>query len=994
VFARFRFLRYLVIAAVVVLGLWSLWTLGLQTELLPLFPPGLPLVQILRAAQAHFSSEREILAVVPAHQNPGWETMGKIAGQLSGQPGIEKAEVGLGEKGAPALWLAGMAATLPPAKFAALRHRLEPSAVAAELQAVLGEMSGALDESEMGELRFDPLQLNRMIFPEGSNPLAQSLALPPVLSIESSRPLRTFADDQRFVAATRGALEAATRSLGLNPRPPFLLTGEPAITADIAGHMRRDIIVMLAFTIALTSLAFWVTYRSLMPLLWILIAQLLAVLCALVVARLVFSQVNVLSIGFSSILLGVGMDYCILVYHFFAQPGEIDLQEWKELRRAILLSAFTTAATFGVLYFSSFPGLRQLAVLVGSGLLATAFFATTFLADLLSRRRPRAPRWLESASARSARFISRHRLAFRVIGAVIILGAISLWPGMKHFAFYDSSVEQLEPTTLESYRAQKILQDEATQAAPPSFNAGVLSANRQAWSPVDQTALQREFSQAGLDPSWAASTVQFADALNRWHDGSLDLTGSAEASSAWVTLRTELNQTAVADFKRLSIFMFVIIVALCAAAHRSFRLVGLNLAALGLALLLLALGLYASQTSMTILSLLCIPLMIGLVIDYSLHILLALEHAGGNLVEAARHLAVPVMLTGTASVIGFSAPMLSSQPALQNFGNVMDLGTIAAVASGLLFLPALYGKLSMPALNAGGHIPRGLYRASIFSLCARLARVLPLRVTRTFAGLGGSLYARMHPEKVDVVHRNLQLLRPDLPRKTARQVYAEFGKTMADYFYIGTRPGSQAVRIIRRISGVEHLHEARRHGKGALIVTAHLGLFELGGLLMARHGLATAALTLAEPTRALTSWRAAFRRRWGTDTIEIGTDAFAFLEIARRLQRQEFVATLIDRPHPRESIPVRLPAGESGFSTGILLLAAQEGTPVIVATMVRGADGFYQARVSAPLFIQPGRDRRATLEFYTQQLADLLLPDLCAHPEQWYQFVPLSRSSS
>ena len=34
--------------------------------------------------------------------------------------------------------------------------------------------------------------------------------------------------------------------------------------------MKRDIVIMLVFTLTLTSLAFWLTYRSLMPLVWIL----------------------------------------------------------------------------------------------------------------------------------------------------------------------------------------------------------------------------------------------------------------------------------------------------------------------------------------------------------------------------------------------------------------------------------------------------------------------------------------------------------------------------------------------------------------------------------------------------------------------------------------------------------------------------------------------------------------------------------------------------
>ncbi len=571
----------------------------------------------------------------------------------------------------------------------------------------------------------------------GADPAAALANLPPVLSLDSARPLQTFDDDRRFVAEVRQALAAA------GPAPRLLLTGRPAITAEIAAHMRRDIVVMVIFTLALTSLAFWLVYRSLMPLLWIVVAQILAVLCAVTAARLIFSQVNVLSIGFSSILLGVGMDYCILVYHFFAQPGETDAHEWKELRRAIWLSAVTTAAAFGLLYFSSFPGLRQLAVLVGVGLLATAFFATTFLAGLLARRRPRAPGWLRPAGDRAARFMSRHRTAFRLAAGAVVLGTILLLPRLLHFPFYDPGVEQLEPSNLESYRAQALLKN-AAQASQPPADPRAAEANRQTWVPVDPALLRRKFEQAGFDTSWSAPTLQLADLLNRWHAGTLDLTGPAEAGAAWTSLRAELNRTALADFRRLSLFMFLVVVLLCAAAHRSFRLVGLNLAALVLALLLLALGLYASGTSMTILSLLCLPLMIGLVIDYSLHILLALEHARGDLAGAFRHLAVPVLLTGAASIIGFTAPMLSSQPALQNFGNVMDLGTIAAVTSGLILLPALYGrKFGRETSEEKSHHARNLYRAPMFELGTALARIFPLTLLRAVAAAAG---IRLRPD--------------------------------------------------------------------------------------------------------------------------------------------------------------------------------------------------------------------------------------------------------
>jgi lauroyl/myristoyl acyltransferase len=290
------------------------------------------------------------------------------------------------------------------------------------------------------------------------------------------------------------------------------------------------------------------------------------------------------------------------------------------------------------------------------------------------------------------------------------------------------------------------------------------------------------------------------------------------------------------------------------------------------------------------------------------------------------------------------------------------------------------------------HSP-GLYSATMFGAGAWLARCFPLGFLRALAGFAGWLYAVTHPGRVAVVWRNLQLLDAALGQQSAQRVYSEFGKTLADYFYIGTRPPEVAARIIAQIDGAEHLRTAQGLGRGVLVVTAHFGLFELGGLLLTQYGFSSVVLTYPEPSRALTAWRAEFRRHWNVETLEVGADSFAFLQIAEQLRRGKFVATLIDRPHPTDSTPVSLPNGTALFSTGILLLAAHGGVPVVPATMVRRADGAYHARIFPPIVVGQLGSRAETLRFYGQRIADTLLPVLCAHPGQWYQFVPLSPAS-
>ncbi|VVM04817.1 partial Kdo2-lipid IVA lauroyltransferase, partial [Methylacidimicrobium cyclopophantes] len=134
---------------------------------------------------------------------------------------------------------------------------------------------------------------------------------------------------------------------------------------------------------------------------------------------------------------------------------------------------------------------------------------------------------------------------------------------------------------------------------------------------------------------------------------------------------------------------------------------------------------------------------------------------------------------------------------------------------------------------------------------------------------------------------------------------------------------------------------------------------------------------------------AAYRRRWGIETLEIGEDAFSFLAIRRELSQGKFVAALVDRPSPTSRVSVRLPHGRLPVSTGILYLAMLEEVPVFVVTVSETAGRGYRVWCSPPLRFSSRRPDEESLEAASQQLFDLLVPEIASHWSQWYQFVPL-----
>lgn len=765
-------LRVLVIVALLFGGAWAAATLRLETELLPLLPAQLPSVRGLEEFQRRFASEREVHVVadpaMPESERAAtWRTLRPA---LEKMPGIAAVVAPGEELGANfpelAAWAVG---NLPPERFEKALGALTAERARERLAAIPEALGGALDPEEMVRLQFDPLGMLEALsagaqaggvgaeMTAGLAPLMSGEA-PAFLTLRTTQPLLNFEDCIAMTDAIRGTIAQALPGEGR-----LLLTGRPAFTAEISRQMRSDMGFMMGVAVVLVCVMFWAFYRTLRPLGWILFFQVLALLAGVIVARLWFGSLNVISMGFASILLGVSMDYSILVYHHFASPHRNDAQLWARLQHGIWFSAATTAAAFLILAFSSFPGLRQLAALVAAGLLMSALFATWLLRVVLEARPPAAPPVLDRAAHAVAGMVHRWRQGLLAGG--LVLAALAGWllwqqPG----TLYTAGMRQFQPEGSEAYQAQEWLMRSnagekdgiylvrassweavktAAQRLAERVSGGRMStwthllpvpenqaANHRRWIAGTAERLRAEFETAGLSEEWSEPTLRLVTALERAAAGDagafggaaklletlaseqegivtaivrlpdagdqpipaegIEVGGAEVLPVSWVSMSDELTALARSDMKRLGVWMLVALAVLCAAAQRSARLVLLNFVALILALLALALLLKVSGTTMSPLSLLSVPLLLGLVIDYSLHILIELEHTKGDLRQMYEHLAVPVVLTGLASCIGFGAPILTRQPALQNFGVVMDLGILAAVATCLIVLPVLY----------------------------------------------------------------------------------------------------------------------------------------------------------------------------------------------------------------------------------------------------------------------------------------------------------------
>jgi lauroyl/myristoyl acyltransferase len=288
------------------------------------------------------------------------------------------------------------------------------------------------------------------------------------------------------------------------------------------------------------------------------------------------------------------------------------------------------------------------------------------------------------------------------------------------------------------------------------------------------------------------------------------------------------------------------------------------------------------------------------------------------------------------------------------------------------------------------HGPSALYRAELWRLGQWAARVLPGGFSRRTSQSLAMLYFQLNPRRRETVVRNLlPVLEGDRrqARRAARQLFQHFAEKLVDLWQYES--GLSINKLVPSWTGWEHFEAARQTGRGILLLTPHLGNWELGAPLLAGRGIKLLVITLDEPDENLTQLRQASRSRWGIETLVIGKDPFAFVEVIRQLEGGAVVALLVDRPPPSSTILIDLFGRPFPASIAPAELARATGCALLPVCIPRLADG-YRAEVLAPIVYR--RDQlssRKARQSLTQEILRAFEPMIRQHLSQWYHFVPI-----
>jgi KDO2-lipid IV(A) lauroyltransferase len=282
-----------------------------------------------------------------------------------------------------------------------------------------------------------------------------------------------------------------------------------------------------------------------------------------------------------------------------------------------------------------------------------------------------------------------------------------------------------------------------------------------------------------------------------------------------------------------------------------------------------------------------------------------------------------------------------------------------------------------------GSVTTIAHRAEYAALRGAVAAVERLGFGR--AGRFGDAVGRLgySPLKIrrDVVRRQISAALPSLSEseveRISREAYGNLGRTSIETAILPSFTAGEIIELFEAAHGWDVVEERLSRGKGLIIVTGHLGNWELGGAYLAARGLPVDAVARHMANPLFDRYLTATRQRIGMTVVH---DENAVKRVPRSLRDGRAVAFLVDQGTvglastwvPFFGRYAKTPRGPAVF-------ALRLGAPIVFGVAIRQPSGRFALHLEGIDATDTG-DREADV--------DRIVADYTLALERWVRRVP------
>jgi KDO2-lipid IV(A) lauroyltransferase len=268
--------------------------------------------------------------------------------------------------------------------------------------------------------------------------------------------------------------------------------------------------------------------------------------------------------------------------------------------------------------------------------------------------------------------------------------------------------------------------------------------------------------------------------------------------------------------------------------------------------------------------------------------------------------------------------------------------------------------------------------------------LVPRRLFPPFTFFWGGLFYLLLTGTRRSVRSNLQIVtgrnRVELLVFSAFRLFAH---NWCDVMLMMRLKGKKLQALIGQRSRSAPLDQALAAGTGAILVSPHLGNWELGGLGLADLGYTVNVLTFREPDEKVNDLREEVRQERGIRFIYVDrhdASPLAIIEAVNALRRNEVLALLGDRDGSSHTIRLDFFGIPTDIPVGPAYLALASGAPVI-PVFVPMENGKYSTLMDEAIYFRGGHGQHGeAIRSGMQRLVTVFERYIRRYPDQWYNF--------
>jgi len=213
-------------------------------------------------------------------------------------------------------------------------------------------------------------------------------------------------------------------------------------------------------------------------------------------------------------------------------------------------------------------------------------------------------------------------------------------------------------------------------------------------------------------------------------------------------------------------------------------------------------------------------------------------------------------------------------------------------------------------------------------------------------------------------------------------VFRNFAKYLVDFFRF-EKLDSEYIKKNIRIENIHYFDEALNKGKGVIVLTAHLGNWELGGVVLSQLGYPFWAVALPHKDKRVDAFFNSQRASKGMKVIPLGRAVRTCINL---LKENKMVALVGDRDFTVKGITVDFFGKPSVLPEGPAAFALQTGALIVPGFMLRNDDNTFTLRIEKPIGFEITKDKKENIISIMNTYKKIFEDYIRRYPDQWYMF--------